>query len=192
MRIDMSRRKGFIRPPRNRSIGDDAKLILAIADYHLRNIFIASGADPGEAETIRVYAHIRAFFWELYSIGELVERASVRDLENLKSSQGWKEWWSAISEYRNVAHTAFFDIQILWPAPMGELSAAELEHFRFLTDSPSLVRGEIDFFLPAAKRSSVQAQFPQIPDDFLYAPAGKDYLSRFLEYARNIILPKIL
>ena len=185
----MSRPKRFISPSRNWSIGQEAKIMSAIADYHLKNIFDAVQDYQREDSEIHLYAHVRAFFWELYSIGELVNRSNVQQLKDLKNSEEWKEWWGAIYEYRNSAHAAFFEIQVLIPEALRGSSNPDVKTF-LLTDSPSVMRGEIDFLLPAAKRSPVQAQFPQIPNASLLAPSGKDYLSRLLKYASTIILPK--
>jgi hypothetical protein len=91
----MARRRGFIKSKIPIAAHTQANLLVATADYHLSAVWLVLiDAYTKEPAAIQLYAHLRAFFWELYSLAELVLRQvqSVPAIGSEVTSLEWANW----------------------------------------------------------------------------------------------------
>jgi hypothetical protein len=92
----MGRRSAFIKTRIDVPAASEAELLIGAAEYHCAAArAILADAYTQEPAAIQLYAHLRAFFWELYCLGELA-LSRIKEMNDLTGSPQWARWWSDI------------------------------------------------------------------------------------------------
>lgn len=113
-----ARRQNNIRRRPGASGLRDARLAVKGASYHLYQLdmrFKEGLSAPAEFEIF--HWHVRAFFWELIAVRDVIHRAYGSDKTVKASLQqlNGEDWFAEVESYRNFAHQAFLDVRFLQP-----------------------------------------------------------------------------
>jgi hypothetical protein len=116
----------------NRSAKEDALAALAGAQYHLshmRELAEVRGLKT-QGQVNRYHWHLRAFFWELYAVSDVLygERKRLPILRRVYSRLLKEAWFEEIKAFRDHAHYSSHMLELVRAPAGGKLVTVALTH----------------------------------------------------------------